>query len=167
MHFKCGQTVTFPHQSTTTGHKIQENIWISLCSLEEGLNLRREAENENVTSTKLVCLASRTVTTAWTSSMSFCFSSSSNCIYHLASLVFPARFWIRMKRIYKSKRKTNTQCGWIKKGQGVLFSNSVAHHRRPDHGCILMYTELGEFLLHRSGSVSLQMSIRILHLFNK
>lgn len=51
------------------------------------------------TSTKFVCLASRTVTTAWTSSISFCFSSSSKFIYHLANLVFPARFWIRMKRI--------------------------------------------------------------------
>lgn len=52
-----------------------------------------------LTSTKLVCLASRTVTTAWTSSISFCFSSSSKFMYHLASLVFPALFWIRMKRI--------------------------------------------------------------------
>lgn len=52
------------------------------------------------TSTKLVCLASLTVTTAWTSSINFCFSSSSNCMYHLASRVFPARFWMRMKRIY-------------------------------------------------------------------
>lgn len=53
----------------------------------------------NHTSTKLVCLASRTVTTACTSSINFCFSSSSNCMYHLANRVFPARFWIRMKRI--------------------------------------------------------------------
>lgn len=61
-----------------------------------------EAKTEGfgaVTSTKLVCLASRTVTTACTSSISFCFSSSSNCMYHLARRVFPARFWIRMKRI--------------------------------------------------------------------
>ena len=53
----------------------------------------------SVTSTKLVCLASLTVTTACTSSISFCFSSSSNCMYHLARRVLPARFWIRMNRI--------------------------------------------------------------------
>lgn len=53
-----------------------------------------------ITSTKLVCLASRTVTTACTSSISFCFSSSSNCMYHLARRVLPARFWMRMKRIW-------------------------------------------------------------------
>lgn len=53
------------------------------------------------TSTKLVCLASLTVTTAWTSSINFCFSSSSKCMYHFASLVFPARFWIRINLIYK------------------------------------------------------------------
>ena len=51
------------------------------------------------TSTKLVCLASLTVTTACTSSMSFCFSSSSKFMYHLASLVLPALFWIRINRI--------------------------------------------------------------------
>merc|ERR1711997_93703 len=45
-------------------------------------------------STKFVCFASRTVTTACTSSISFCFSSSSKFMYHLASLVFPALFWI-------------------------------------------------------------------------
>ena len=56
-----------------------------------------------LTSTKLVCLASLTVTRACTSSMSFCFSSSSNDMYHLASRVLPARFWIRMKRIWKSR----------------------------------------------------------------
>lgn len=55
----------------------------------------------NRTSTKLVCFASRTVTTAWTSSISFCFSSSSKFMYHFANRVLPARFWIRMKRIYK------------------------------------------------------------------
>ena len=55
------------------------------------------------TSTKLVCLASLTVTTACTSSISFCFSSSSKCIYHLANRVFPARFWINMKRICSKK----------------------------------------------------------------
>lgn len=54
---------------------------------------------ETCTSTKLVCLASRTVTTAWTSSMSFCFSSSSKFMYHFASRVLPARFCIKMKRI--------------------------------------------------------------------
>lgn len=54
------------------------------------------------TSTKLVCLASLTVTTACTSSINFCFSSSSKCMYHLASLVFPARFWIRINRIYNN-----------------------------------------------------------------
>lgn len=63
----------------------EEHIQLSMCM--------------KCTSTKLVCLASRTVTTAWTSSISFCFSSSSNCMYHLASLVFPARFWMRIKRI--------------------------------------------------------------------
>lgn len=51
------------------------------------------------TSTKLVCFASLTVTTACTSSMSFCFSSSSKFMYHLAKRVLPARFCIRMKRI--------------------------------------------------------------------
>ena len=54
------------------------------------------------TSTKLVCLASLTVTRAWTSSMSFCFSSSSKFMYHFASLVLPARFWIKMNRICKA-----------------------------------------------------------------
>lgn len=57
------------------------------------------------TSTKLVCLASLTVTTACTSSINFCFSSSSNCMYHLASRVFPARFWMRIKRICKKQDK--------------------------------------------------------------
>lgn len=77
--------------SGTTGHKILHCILLIH------------------TSTKLVCLASLTVTTAWTSSINFCFSSSSNCMYHLASRVFPARFWMRMKRIYvmeiKKKKK--------------------------------------------------------------
>ncbi len=36
------------------------------------------------------------VTSACTSSMSFCFSSASKLLYHLARRVFPARFWIRM-----------------------------------------------------------------------
>lgn len=52
-----------------------------------------------ITSTKFVCFASLTVTTAWTSSINFCFSSSSKFMYHFASLVFPALFWIRMNRI--------------------------------------------------------------------
>ena len=56
------------------------------------------------TSTKLVCLASRTVTTAWTSSISFCFSSSSKCMYHLAKRVLPARFWIKINRIYNNNK---------------------------------------------------------------
>ena len=56
-------------------------------------------EISTLTATKLVCLASRTVTMACTSSISFCFSSSSKCIYHLARRVLPARFWIKMKRI--------------------------------------------------------------------
>ncbi len=52
-----------------------------------------------------MCFASRTVTNAWTSSISFCFSSSSKWTYHLASRVFPARFWIKMKRICKKEQK--------------------------------------------------------------
>lgn len=51
------------------------------------------------TSTKFVCLASLTVTTAWTSSISFCFSSSSKFMYHFARRVLPALFWIRINRI--------------------------------------------------------------------
>ena len=39
------------------------------------------------------------VTRAWTSSISFCFSSASKLLYHFASLVFPARFWISMNLI--------------------------------------------------------------------
>lgn len=62
-----------------------------------------------LTSTKFVCLASRTVTKAWTSSINFCFSSSSKFIYHLASRVFPARFWIKMKRICAESKHE-----WIK-----------------------------------------------------
>lgn len=58
-----------------------------------------EREKPIVTSTKLVCFASRTVTTACTSSISFCFSSSSKFMYHLARRVLPARFCINMKRI--------------------------------------------------------------------
>lgn len=49
--------------------------------------------------TYFVCLASRTVTKEWTSSINFCFSSSWKFINHLARRVLPARFWIRMKRI--------------------------------------------------------------------
>lgn len=52
-----------------------------------------------ITSTKLVCLASRTVTTACTSSISFCFSSSSKFMYHLARRVLPARFCMSINRI--------------------------------------------------------------------
>ena len=52
-----------------------------------------------LTATKLVCLASLTVTMECTSSISFCFSSSSKCMYHLARRVLPALFWIKMNRI--------------------------------------------------------------------
>lgn len=51
-----------------------------------------------------MCLASLTVTTAWTSSISFCFSSSSKFMYHFASRVFPALFWIKMNRIWNEFR---------------------------------------------------------------
>lgn len=56
-----------------------------------------------ITSTKLVCLASRTVTTACTSSISFCFSSSSKFMYHLARRVLPARFCMSINRIWKAQ----------------------------------------------------------------
>ena len=39
------------------------------------------------------------VTRAWTSSISFCFSSASKLLYHLASRVLPARFWIKINFI--------------------------------------------------------------------
>ena len=73
-------------------------------------------------STKFVCFASLTVTMEWTlidhyhpldykitymcintSSISFCFSSSSKWMYHLASLVFPARFCTKCMHIYMIK----------------------------------------------------------------
>ena len=83
----------------------------------------------NQTSTKFVCVWFRTETIAWTSSINFCFSSSSKVMYliewlhpepckeqkpnngtkttndisnHFARRVFPARFWISIKRICKS-----------------------------------------------------------------
>lgn len=96
--------VLYPHvfrlfrlSSTTTGHKILHYTCILLIH----------------TSTKLVCLASLTVTTAWTSSINFCFSSSSNCMYHLASRVFPARFWMRIKRIYVMGGKKGKRHLWL------------------------------------------------------
>ena len=54
-------------------------------SLKQVRHSERQRENY-LNSTKLVCFWSRTVTTAWTSSISFCFSSSSKFMYHLASL---------------------------------------------------------------------------------
>ena len=39
------------------------------------------------------------VTKAWTSSISFCFSSASKLLYHLAKRVLPALFWINMNLI--------------------------------------------------------------------
>lgn len=72
---------------------------------------RRHGGPGSVTSTKLVCLASRTVTTACTSSISFCFSSSSNCMYHLARRVLPALFWMRMKRIWGQQEKEVREAG--------------------------------------------------------
>ena len=70
------------------------------------------------TSTKFVCLASLTVTTAWTSSINFYFSSSSKCMYHLASRVLPARFWIKMNRICKGRE--NKSKHWIHRFQEIL-----------------------------------------------
>lgn len=62
-----------------------------------------------LTSTKFVCLASRTVTTACTSSINFCFSSSSKFMYHLANRVLPARFCIKIKRIWNSTEQCHKQ----------------------------------------------------------
>lgn len=78
--------------SCGTESKVGEFSWVICWNYSMG---------SRFTSTKLVCLASRTVTTAWTSSISFCFSSSSKFMYHFASLVLPALFWIKMNRIWK------------------------------------------------------------------
>ena len=87
------------HIKNTSPHKIR--LWTRYCRLLH-CYIRTIPWNQETwlyTSTKFVCLASLTVTTACTSSINFCFSSSSKFIYHLASRVFPARFWIRMNRI--------------------------------------------------------------------
>lgn len=97
--------------------------------------------NEVLTATKLVCLASLTVTMECTSSISFCFSSSSKGMYHLARRVFPARFWIRIKRIWGERAGG----GWIGReektdargnSQGYMFITRISiqycsrtHHR--------------------------------------
>ena len=61
--------------------------------LDRGKEWQEKGMKEGkLTATKLVCFASLTVTKAWTSSINFCFSSSSKCMYHLARRVLPARF---------------------------------------------------------------------------
>ena len=69
------------------------------------------------------------VTRAWTSSMSFCFSSASKLLYHFARRVLPARFWIRMNLIgilgsWRSCR-TRSEGKW-----GRRRSSSRARRRR-------------------------------------
>ena len=83
-----------------------------------------------ITSTKLVCLASRTVTTACTSSISFCFSSSSNCMYHLARRVLPARFWMRMKRIWgQREEEEGREMGRVGQCQAAQPNSPTRPHR--------------------------------------
>ena len=69
--------------------------------------------SSSLTSTKFVCFASLTVTRAWTSSISFCFSSSSKFMYHFARRVFPARFWIKINRIYHKRNTFGGMAIWV------------------------------------------------------
>lgn len=105
--------------------------WFSSTLITNGYtylkNVSRIINQVNITSTKLVCLASLTVTTAWTSSISFCFSSSSKFIYHLANLVFPALFWINMNLICELKQKGDINllitCNFRVEWKSILIVN--------------------------------------------